>query len=30
MSSGSWVVTPTGQRPVWQWWQAPGAVPSAA
>ena len=21
-SSGSWVVMPTGQRPVWQWWQA--------
>ena len=23
-SSGSWVVMPTGQRPVWQWWQKPG------
>src|SRR5262249_33075702 len=29
-SSGSCVVMPTGQRPVWQWWQAPGAVPSFA
>ena len=21
-STGSWVVIPTGHRPVWQWWQA--------
>ncbi len=27
MSSGSCVVIPTGQRPVWQWWQAPGLRP---
>ena len=25
---GSCVVTPTGHRPVWQWWQYPGSVPS--
>ena len=28
ISSGSCVVIPTGQRPVWQWWQAPGSMPS--
>ena len=28
ISSGSWVVIPTGHRPVWQWWQAPGSTPS--
>ena len=27
-SSGSCVVIPTGQPPVWQWWQAPACVPS--
>ena len=27
-SSGSWVVIPTGQSPVWQWWQEYGSVPN--
>ena len=24
------LVIPTGQRPVWQWWQRPGEAPSAS